>query len=132
MPKVIYEPSFLTRLNNRYNVSCPSLPKIYESLLRLGDDPELLRDRERERGRGRGRERERDREAELYEALRARPPRFRAGDALRVYDRPRELDRESRLLRTGDRDRESCLLRTGDRDRDSERVRDRERDLDRE
>ena len=52
--------------------------------------------------RGAG-EREREREAELFEALRSRT-RLRAGVGLRVYERPRELDRESRLLRTGERD----------------------------
>jgi hypothetical protein len=53
-------------------------------------------------------ERERDRDAELYDALRPRPHALlRAGEGLRVYDRPRELDRESaRLRRTGERDLE--------------------------
>jgi hypothetical protein len=56
----------------------------------------------------RGGERDLDRDAELYDSLRARPRR--AGEGLRVYDRPRELDRdrdlESRRRRTGDRERE--------------------------
>jgi hypothetical protein len=57
--------------------------------------------------RGAG-ERERDRDAEIYDALRPRPRALlRAGEGLRVYDRPRELDRESaRLCRTGERDLE--------------------------
>jgi hypothetical protein len=59
--------------------------------------------------RGAGeRERDLDREAELYEALR---PRLLSGDALRVYDLPLELDRESRLLRTGERERVRLLER---------------------
>jgi hypothetical protein len=79
-----------------------------------GGEPEREREREREREcedeyerllltlRGEG---ERERDAESYDPLRARPPR-RAGDGLRVYDLPRELDRESRRLRAGLGERE--------------------------
>jgi hypothetical protein len=59
----------------------------------------------------RGGERERERDAVLNDSLRPRPRALlRAGEGLRVYERPRELDLdrdlESRLRRTGDRERE--------------------------